>query len=94
MESRPWTITVNRAAWQRRHKLLVDGRLFAIIIPLTCFALFGWFVDPRFIVFLLLALGVWAIGVLQWQGDPWYLTRAFINLDSPRRGPGAKRNRS
>jgi hypothetical protein len=93
VESRPWQIPVNRAAYQRRHKLLVDGRLFLIIIPLACVALFGWFLDPRFIVFMGLALLVWALGVMLWQLDPWAITRALINLDSPRRGPGAKRNR-
>jgi len=82
---------VNRAAWQRRHKLLVDGRLFLIILPLLAITMTGWFIDVRFFLFLIVIAGIWFAGFVAWQIDPWMITRAFINLESPRKGAAVRR---
>lgn len=87
MDERPRSIKVNRAAYKRRHILLIDGRLFWVVIPLFVFGLIGAFFDMRMIWCCGASLLVWFVGAILWKVDPWLLNRAWIEVNSPRGGP-------
>jgi hypothetical protein len=86
-QSRPWSHSINKAAWQKRHKFGVDGRLHVVIVPLVIFSGFGFaFGRVSMIVAFAAAAGVWFIGKLLWTWDPWALDKAWLRVTLPRWG--------
>ena len=83
--TRPWAHAINKAAWTRRHKFGVDGRLLYVICPLLIFGGFGFSFGRVAMLLSVLAAGaVWFAGKLLWAYDPWFLDRMFLELRFPR----------
>jgi hypothetical protein len=95
MSERPWSHAINKAAWKRRHKFGIDGRLLiGVVCPLLLLGGFGFSLGRLvMIVFVLLAAAVWFAGKLQWEHDPWLIDKLLIEMRLPRWGPATKERR-
>ncbi len=95
MSERPWSHAINKAAWKRRHKFGIDGRLLiGVVCPLLLLGGFGFSLGRLvMIVFVLLAAAVWFAGKLQWEHDSWLIDKLLIEMRLPRWGPATKERR-
>ncbi len=95
MNERPWSHAINKAAWKRRHKFGIDGRLLiGAVCPLLLLGGFGFSLGRLgMIVFVLLAAVAWFAGKLQWEHDPWLINKLLNEMRLPRWGPATRERR-